>query len=154
MSALTALLRGRGAHPDPLRAVDGLSAALAGTRPPGFPHTVWQLLFHINFWIAAELACIETADERHPPDHESWPTTDAPPDEAAWQAEVGRLREHLAQLDALANARASTRARIVHQRAGVTVEDVLWALVAHQSYHAGQIVQLRKALGAWPPATA
>jgi len=32
-----------------------------------------------------------------------------------------------------------------------TLEAVLWQMVAHNSYHAGQIALLRRMLGAWPP---
>ena len=31
--------------------------------------------------------------------------------------------------------------------------ELLWGLSAHNSYHAGQIVVIRQALGAWPPPT-
>ena len=32
-----------------------------------------------------------------------------------------------------------------------TLEAVLWQMVAHNSYHAGQIALIRRALGVWPP---
>ena len=32
-----------------------------------------------------------------------------------------------------------------------TLEAVLWQMVAHNSYHVGQIALIRRALGAWPP---
>lgn len=32
-----------------------------------------------------------------------------------------------------------------------TLEAVLWQMVAHNSYHTGQIAMIRRALGAWPP---
>jgi len=32
-----------------------------------------------------------------------------------------------------------------------TLEAVLWQMVAHTSYHTGQIAMLRRALGVWPP---
>jgi uncharacterized damage-inducible protein DinB len=32
-----------------------------------------------------------------------------------------------------------------------TLESVLWQMVAHTSYHTGQIALIRRALGAWPP---
>ena len=32
-----------------------------------------------------------------------------------------------------------------------TLEAVLWQMVAHNSYHVGQIAMLRRTLGAWPP---
>jgi len=32
-----------------------------------------------------------------------------------------------------------------------TLEAVLWQMVAHNSYHVGQIALMRRSLGAWPP---
>ncbi|MGH9493840.1 MAG: DinB family protein [Candidatus Sulfotelmatobacter sp.] len=32
-----------------------------------------------------------------------------------------------------------------------TLEAVLWQMVAHNSYHTGQIAMIRRALGVWPP---
>ena len=32
-----------------------------------------------------------------------------------------------------------------------TLEAVLWQMVAHNSYHTGQIAMIRRALDAWPP---
>ena len=32
-----------------------------------------------------------------------------------------------------------------------TLEAVLWQMVAHNSYHVGQIAMIRRMLGAWPP---
>jgi uncharacterized damage-inducible protein DinB len=32
-----------------------------------------------------------------------------------------------------------------------SLEDVFWQMVAHNSYHVGQIAMIRRVLGAWPP---
>ena len=34
-----------------------------------------------------------------------------------------------------------------------TLEAVIWQMVAHNSYHTGQIALIRRSLGAWPPPT-
>lgn len=152
MSALSDLLRGRGAHVDPFKVLDDMDSALAGRRLPGAPQTIWQLLVHMNYWMTYELKSIEGPEASYP-EHaaEGWPSEDGPADRAAWDREVGRFKDQIDQLARLAEARASTLARIAHPKKGTTVEDVLWMLVAHNSYHLGQLVQLRRAHGAWPP---
>lgn len=153
MGALRDLIRGKGAHLDPLAAVEDVSWDIAGRRIVPFHHTIWQQLCHQNYWIAFELKCIEGPEQPVPAEASaSWPVADGPSDEAAWQLELATFRTNLAQLEALAEAKASTLARIVRAKKELTVESVLWLLVAHHSYHTGQIVQLRQALGAWPPA--
>jgi uncharacterized damage-inducible protein DinB len=151
MSTLTDLLRGKGAHIDPIAAVEDLDSGLAGRRLPGFRHTIWQQLGHLNYWMDHELRSIE-GPELPVPTHAaaSWPNADAPVDDSAWQHELGLFRTNLAQLHTLAEAKASTLARIVHPKSGQTVEAILWLLAAHNSYHIGQIMQLRQALGREP----
>jgi len=153
---LQALLRGKGAHVDPVAAVEGLSPALAGRELAGSEHTIWQLVWHMNYWMHYELASLDGPEVPYPEHaNASWPETPAPPSEEAWKAEMARFRR---QVDALADwgRRASLGglgARLVHPKPGDTVQDVLWQMVAHNSYHAGQVVLLRRAFGAWPPAT-
>ncbi|MGE0442390.1 MAG: DinB family protein [Gemmatimonadales bacterium] len=152
MGILTDLVRGKRVHVDPVAALDGLPWELAGARVAHHPHTIWQLLGHLNYWIDYGLRLIETGGIT-PPKHaaESWPQADGPADDAAWQHEVALFRTNLGQLSALADARASTLNRMVDKETGKTVEAVLWELVVHNSHHLGQIVQLRQALKAWPP---
>jgi uncharacterized damage-inducible protein DinB len=153
VSTLSDLLRGKHVHVDPIAAVEDLPWELAGRRVIHLPHTIWQQLGHQNFWMDFELKCIEGPEQRQP-EHasDSWPKADGPADELAWHHELALLRTNLGQLHALAEAQASTLARVAHPKTGHTVEAVLWSLAAHNSYHTGQVVQLRQALGVWPPA--
>ena len=93
--ALTELLRGKGAHADPIACVEDLSAELAGRPVAGFPHSVAQLVFHINYWMEYELRRIREQRPKYP-DHsaESFPAAAAPADAAEWD----RLRTRLADL--------------------------------------------------------
>ncbi|HEY7215921.1 MAG TPA: DinB family protein, partial [Thermoanaerobaculia bacterium] len=45
---LLELLRGGSAHLDFEKALAGLPPDLRGTKAPGLPHTVWQLLEHLR----------------------------------------------------------------------------------------------------------
>jgi hypothetical protein len=152
MSTLLDLIHGKGVHVDPLEAVEDLSWELAGARVAHHPHTIWQLLGHLNFWMDVGLRRIDTGETRSP-EHAaaSWPAAAGPADEVGWLHEVALLRTNLGQLATLADARASTLNRVVDRKTGRTVETVLWELVLHNAYHLGQIVQLRQALEAWPP---
>lgn len=151
MNVLADLLRGRGAHADPVACFDGIDAGIAGRRLTGAQQTIWQLLFHINYWMDYELRSIAGPEVRYPEHAEvSWPGTDGPPDAAAWDAERRRLADQLARLEA-AGSDAAIQPRLVHPAKGETVRDVLWQMVAHNSYHVGQVALLRRAFGAWPP---
>lgn len=153
MGILRELIRGTGAHLDPIGAVEDVSWELAGRRVAPLPHTIWQLLGHLNYWLDYGLKDIE-GGKPELPGHAaaSWPAEDGPRDETGWNHEVALFRTNLGQLEALAEAKASTLARIVDPKTGRTVEAYLWLLVVHNSYHVGQIATVRQALGAWPPA--
>ncbi len=144
-ATLVQLLNGRGAHVEPVACFEDLSFEFAGRRLPYAPHTIWQLLVHINFWIDFELRWIETSQRPEVKDWAvSWPHGDGPRDEAEYQREVARLRSQIDQLVALEEAQASTRARIIDKERAYTVEDAVGLLVAHNSYHVGQAMMLRR----------
>jgi len=80
--ALTELLRGKGAHVDPIACVEDLSAELAARQVAGFPHTIGQLVFHMNYWMEYELRRIRGESPAYPEHNsESFPAASAPLDE-------------------------------------------------------------------------
>jgi uncharacterized damage-inducible protein DinB len=155
---LTELLRGRGAHVDPIACVEGISAELAARQVAGFPHSIGQLVFHINYWMDYELRRIRGLKPAYP-EHssESFPAAPSPGDAAEWDRMRMRLAELLGEFGALAKSSALEMQREIEsahegdKKIAGTLEDVLMQIVAHNSYHVGQIAMLRRALGVWPP---
>jgi uncharacterized damage-inducible protein DinB len=155
---LIELLYGKGAHADPLACVEDLSAEMAGRCVDNLPHSVWQIVWHLNFWTDYELRRIG-GGKPHYPEHaaQGWPPDSAPPSEAEWKKEVARFGELIAALAAMAKwdshkLNSHIPAMHANQEARTsTVLAILWQLLAHNSYHVGQIVLVRQALGAWPP---
>jgi len=155
---LIELLYGKGAHANPLACVEDLSAELAGRQAGNLPHSVWQIVWHVNFWTDYELRRIR-GEKPHYPEHaaESWPPNTAPASEAEWKKEADRFAEMIGALATLAEGDASELNREVHamhpnqETRTSTVIAILWQTLAHNSYHVGQIVLVRSAMGAWPP---
>jgi uncharacterized damage-inducible protein DinB len=157
--ALTELLRGQGAHADPLACVEDLSADLASRHVENFPHSIGQLVFHMNYWMTYELRRIRGERPAYP-EHsaESFPPTPSPTNADDWN----RLKRDLAWLlSEYAKLAQSPRAHFDREiesshdgdkNVAGTLEAVLSQMIAHNSYHTGQIALLRRALGAWPPA--
>jgi len=156
--ALTELLHGKGAHADPMACLEDLSAELAARQVEAFPHSIGQLVFHMNYWMDYELRRIRGERPEYPEHNsESFPPTPSPADARDWD----RLRERfsilLAAFAALANSSSQEMHRqieTVHEgdkKVAGSLEAVLWQMVAHNSYHVGQIAMLRRTLGAWPP---
>ena len=160
---LRELVYGKGAHVDPVACVEDISAELAARTVAGYPHSIWQIVLHINYWMEHDLA--KVAGENPPyPDHaiESWPERPIPAQndrtaEEAWQATIRRFTELLSRLEQLAESDANELARTCQypgpgqSARESTVYAMLWQIVGHNSYHAGQIALLRRQFGAWPP---
>jgi hypothetical protein len=144
------LLGGGGAHLDFDKAIAGLPPELRGVRAANTPHTAWRLLEHLR------IAQWDILEFSRNPKHASpewpagyWPAGDAPPDDAAWGRSVAAFRADLAAMRALVNdPRTDLFARLPHGDGQTVLREAL--LVAdHNAYHLGQLVFLRRALGAW-----
>jgi hypothetical protein len=130
-------------------AVKDFPADLRGTRPPGAPHSPWELLEHlrITLWDILEFS----RDARHvSPEFPSgyWPATQAPPDDGAWEKSVAAYRDDLRALGELTrDESADLFARIPHGDGQTLLREVLLSL-DHNAYHLGQFVIVRRTLEA------
>ena len=144
------LLKDGGAHLHFDDAIKDFPAALRGTRATGLPHTAWQLLEHMRIaqWDILEFSRNTKHKSPDFPDG-YWPRTAAPPDEPAWEKSLREFRRDLREMAALVkDARTDLYAKIPHGQGQTVLREAL--LVAdHNAYHLGQIVNLRRALGAW-----
>lgn len=156
--ALPELLRGKGAHVDPIACVEDITAEVAARQVAGFPHSIGQLVFHMNFWMNHDLRRMRGERPQYP-DHnaESFPAGRSPADAAEWDRLRRDFSWFLAEHARLAeSSRAELERKVeplheTHNEIAGTLEAVLWQTVVHNSYHVGQIAMIRRALGAWPP---
>ena len=151
--ALLELLRGNGAHVDPIACVEDLSPELSERRIPGFPHSIADLVFHMKYWMNYEVKRIRGGKPEYPEHNsESFPTTPQ-----NWDQLRRDLSWFLAEFAKLAQSPREDLDRQVEsihpgdQQQSSTLEAILWQMAAHNSYHTGQIAMLRRALNAWPP---
>ena len=156
--ALTELFRGKGAHVDPIVCVEDISAEVAARQVAGVPHSIRQLVFHMNYWMDYELRRIRGERPAYPEHNsESFPPASAAVDAPGWNQLRGRLADLLSEFAKLAESSPQELQReieSVHEgdkKVAGTMEAVLWQMVAHNSYHVGQIALIRRALRAWPP---
>jgi uncharacterized damage-inducible protein DinB len=155
--ALTELLHGKGSHADPVACIEDLPAELAARHVAGFPHSVAQLVFHMNYWMDYDLRRARREKPPYPAHNaESFPSTSELVS-AEWNKLQKRFAELLHETAQLADSNQVGLDRQIeathpsHQQRAGTLEAVLWQLVAHNSYHVGQIAMIRRMMGAWPP---
>ena len=145
------LLGGRQAHLDFEAVLAGWPAELRATKPAGAPHSAWQLLEHLR------IAQWDILDFCRNPKYKEldfpagyWTAGDAPPTDDAWERSIRAFRADLATLQKLvANPATDLFAPIPHGQGQAILREAL--LVAdHNAYHLGQLLLLRRLLGAWP----
>jgi DinB family len=144
------LLTGAHAHVDVLSALKGFPPDLYGKKPQHAAHTGWELLEHMrialrDLWDFSTNP--EYVEQKWPDDY--WPASPAPPSEEAWHDSVRALKEDLEQFGALVkNPESNLYARIPWGKDQTLLREVLLA-ADHNSYHTGELVYLRRLLGAW-----
>lgn len=148
---LVYLLKGGGAHVHFMDALDGFPVGKHGTFANALPHTGWQLLEHTRI---AQRDILEfSRNPKHvSPDFPAgyWPKTPMPSSDKAWGESVAAFQRDLADMVRLVeNPRTDLFAKI-HRGQGQTILREALLLADHNAYHLGQLVDLRRALGAWP----
>jgi hypothetical protein len=147
---LTNLLSGGGAHLDWKASFAGIPPKLRGVRPSGSPHSLWEMLEHMRIaqWDILEFS----RNPKHvSPDWPEgyWPGSPEPPNSQAWEKSLKLFARDLAAMEKLvANPKTDLFARIPHGTGQTILREAL--LVAdHNAYHLGQVVFIRRLLGAW-----
>jgi DinB superfamily len=138
------------AHVNFAEALKDFPPEARGVRPPGAPHTAWQLLEHMRIaqWDILEFS---RAPKHASPDFPSgyWPVADAPPNAEAWNKSVrAYLADSKAMQRLIRNPKIDLLARIPHGQGQTLLREAL-AVMDHGAYHLGQLVMLSKMLGAW-----
>lgn len=131
-------------------AVEGLPSKLRGVKPDGLPYSIWQLVEHLRL-VQFDILdfCVNAGyEERAFPD-DYWPKTTEPPSAKAWASSLAELRRDRDALAALLDDRKlDLFAKIPHGSGQTYLREFL--LVAdHTAYHLGEIVAIRRLLGAW-----
>jgi hypothetical protein len=130
-------------------AVKDFPADKRGVRPDGAPHSAWELLEHLRI---AQTDILEfSRDATHAsPEWPSgyWPARQAPPDEQAWDASVAQYRRDLQALAELARDESVDLYAPIPHADGQTVLREIVLAVDHNAYHVGQLMMVRRILGA------
>lgn len=151
---LAKLLRQSHSHVGVDRALEAFPAHLVGRQVDESLHTAWELVEHLR--LAAEdlvSYCLDADYQELGWPEGYWPKTAEPASEEAWRESVQKLLEATEAMAALVEdaehdlyALVPTAEKDHHH----TLRAAL-ILLDHNGYHAGQLVDLRRSLGVWPP---
>lgn len=150
-SHLSQVLAWRDAHADFDNAVRGLPPKLRGVVPAGWEYSAWQLVEHIRIAQADILEfCAARTYKDKPWPAAYWPKSPRPPDAAAWTKSLSAYRRERRALQRLTMNKAIDLMAPVPRGTGQTYLREILLVADHTAYHVGQIVALRRQLGAWP----
>lgn len=132
-------------------ATNNLAHALQGTRPNGLPHSAWELLDHIRR-TQADLLHFMTSRDYVAPEwpREYWPDSPTPPNARSWDDCLAQIARDRAALTKLAERSTLDLTSRIPWGDGQTYLRTLLLAFDHESYHVGEIVIVRRLLGAWP----
>ena len=145
------LLRGANAHADVLSALKDFPPKLYGAKPENAPHSAWELLEHMrmalrDLWEFSTNA--EYVEKNWPEDY--WPSSSEPPSKEAWNSSVRALEEDLvAFAELVKDPNSNLHAQIPWGKKDQTLLREVLLAADHTSYHTGELVFLRRLLGAW-----
>jgi hypothetical protein len=147
---LVELLNGGQAHATFDDVIKNLSPKLRGTKPANYPHSPWMLLEHLR--IAQEDILDFSTNAKYkamkwPDDY--WPKDPEPSNSTAWEKSVSQFRRDLKSMQTLiADPKTDLFAKIPWGDGQTILREAL--LVAdHNSYHLGQLLDVRRLLGDW-----
>jgi len=144
------LLKGGGAHVNFEGAVKDLPASLRGKRPQGAEHSPWEIVEHMRI---AQRDILEfSRNPKHKsPDWPSgyWPKTPVPTNSAAWNKTVKAFQADLKAMCQLVKRPSTDLYAPIPHGDGQTILREALLTADHNAYHLGQLVLVRRSLGAW-----
>jgi DinB superfamily len=147
---LVELLNSGNAHASFDAIIKDLPPKLRGKKVENYPHTAWMLLEHLR---VAQFDILEfSINAKYKPmkwPEDYWPKTEAPPSGEAWDKSVDEFRRDLkAMQDLVANPQTDLFAKIPWGEGQTVLREAL-LLADHNSHHLGQLLDVRRLLGAW-----
>ena len=147
------LLDGGHAHLHYDDATADLPFELMSVRPAGATpgtHTAWGQVEHLRITQRDLLDYVRTPGYESPAWPEGyWPDEDGPADAGAWERSRQEFRADSAAFrDIVADGSRDLLAAIPHAGGTTLLRNAL-VVADHNAYHLGQLVMLRRALGAW-----
>ena len=149
---LVALLDGGQAHATFEQAVADFPVELRGVAPEGLPYSAWQLLEHMR------ITLLDILNFSAPPTggyhglkwpDAYWPKEAVPASAEAWERSVASVRSDLEKFKKLILKPGADLEKAFLWGNGQNLLREALLIADHQAYHLGELIVLRRLLGAW-----
>lgn len=130
-------------------ALNGVTAEQATWKAAGIDNSIWQSVSHLNFYNYAYVERFKGMDYEYPVDDNDATFTAGGSDEE-WADEIARLDAVLTEFRELIESSDDAKfAEPVSASNQTKWATLILNIAAHNAYHAGQIMLLRKLQGNW-----
>jgi hypothetical protein len=147
------LLHGGQAHATFDDAVKDLPAKLRGTVPPNLPYSAWQLLEHLRISQRDILNFSAPPTGGYHPiqwPEDYWPKSPEPSTPHAWDQSIATIHSDLKHFIALIEDPKADLYKPFRWGDGQNLLREALLVADHAAYHLGELIVLRRLLGAWP----
>ena len=122
----------------------GVDEVMAAARPIPSAHTIWEVVRHVSFWQDAARRRLDGEKVVNVPAEIDWSRA-ATATSDAWTQELAALEESHQALRARILELSDSQLDDPVTGSDPTVRGMLFGVLQHTGYHAGQIVLLRRA---------
>ena len=145
---LDRLYTGEGAFHDPKHLLKGLTPEQAVTVPEGCHHSIALAVEHMNYWLRLYLGWLDAGQAS---EQSEWGEDFLTPPAAEWPRVLTEFQALAARVRSLATEPDLATRRVKVQEHQIPAATLLSDLGGHNAYHLGQVVLIRRLIGAWPP---
>ena len=151
---LLALLRGGQAHATFDQVIADMPVDLRGVVPDKLPYSAWQILEHMritqhNIFNFSAPPTGGYHSIKWPDDY--WPRSAEPPSPEAWDRTVAAIGADREQFEALLMKPEADLAKPFRWGEGQNLLREALLIADHNAYHLGELLVVRRLLGAWEP---
>jgi len=149
---LLALLKGGQAHAGFDAATKDFPAKLRGVVPEDLPYSAWQLLEHMRITQRDILNFSAPPTGGYHPlkwPEEYWPKSPEPPSPQAWDHTIAAIRTDREHFEALLQKPGADLFKPFRWGDGQNLLREALLIADHTAYHLGELIVLRRLLGAW-----
>jgi uncharacterized damage-inducible protein DinB len=146
----TAYLGGGSTHAPLSKAVKNFPERLMNQRPENIPFSAWALLEHIRITQHDMVEFIKNPDYEEldwPKDY--WPAANKKATKALWNRTLKDYEKDLAVLTKIVKDPKTDLFTPIPHGNGQTIMKEILQVIDHTAYHTGELVLLRRTLGAW-----
>ena len=132
--------------PTVLGALRGLSPEVAAWKPYPDRHSIWALALHVAYWnYAVRRRITGEAHGGFPRTPSNFPSVPSEATQAAWTEDRRLVKEqHELLVEALEDFDPSQLDEYAGSDTKTTYADLITGIVLHDTYHAGQIVMMKR----------